>query len=113
MFRPRRWMQVPAWMGGVAFGLLLSLPMAAAEKPKKSAEPLDEFVVGRFTFLDSDPQGFYDLFVVRAAGGLSSVERIQFRPASGSCLNPARAEVAIGALPGTLPQLLENRDLCS
>ena len=51
--------------------LVLVAALSAADKPKKAPAPVDEFVVGRFTLLDSDPQGFYDIFVVRAAGGLA------------------------------------------
>ena len=97
----------------LAIVVLLGVLPVSAENPKKTAALLDEFVVGRHVVLDSDPHEPYELYVVRDAGGITSVERITLTPSGNSCENPARVEVAIGAAPGNIAQLLGNRDLCS
>jgi hypothetical protein len=92
----------------------LGLNIGIAEPPKKPAGAIDQFLVGRHSSFDFGPPfHYYEIYIVHATPKGSSIERITLTPAVGECTEPAQIETSAGNLPLSLPQLLENADLCA
>jgi hypothetical protein len=93
---------------------LLAATTALCEPPKKPDGAFDQFLVGRHSSFDFGPPfHYYEIYIVHATLKSSSVERITLTPAVGECVEPAQVETSFGTLATTIPQLLENADLCT
>jgi TonB family protein len=76
--------------------------------------PPKEFEIGRHTFFDFGPPfDFYEVFLVRPAVNRTSIERIMLTPAADTCTQPAKVEVAIGALSAPVAELLGKTNPCT
>lgn len=93
---------------------LLGSQLVISESPKKPQGAIDEFFVGRHSSFDFGPPfHYYEIYIVHASGKGSSIQRITLTPAVGECVEPAQVETSVGSLALSLPQLLENADLCA
>jgi hypothetical protein len=59
------------------------------------------------------PFNYYELFVVRPAGDITSVERITLTPPADQCLRTARTEVAVGRINSSVQALFGTENPCA
>lgn len=73
-----------------------------------------QFEIGRRTFFDFGPPfNYYDLFIVRATASGTSVERISLTPPGGSCIQPAKLDVASASLGESISDILGKTSPCT
>lgn len=68
----------------------------AMARERRLAAPLPNlFEIGRHTFVDSGPPfDFYEIFLVRASAGWTTIDRISLTPPADECFVPAKLEFA-------------------
>jgi len=92
---------------------LALLCFAVAQDQRAPALP-SRFEIGRHTFIDvGPPNDFYEVFLIRAAANGTSVEKITLTPAGDACVQPARVEVAGGALAQSVNDLFGKTNPCT
>ena len=93
--------------------LSLSGPASTQTGQGTSANP-DQFEIGRRTFFDFGPPfDFYEIFIVRPAGGRTSIDRITLTPPGYSCLIPAKLEVSSALIDKSVAELLGGTNPCT
>jgi TonB family protein len=92
--------------------LILSTPGFSRDHPPV---PLPgQFEVARHTFFDvGPPSDFYELFLVRPTGNVTSIERITLTPAGDACIQPAKVETASASVGESVAALLGTKNPCT
>ena len=87
---------------------------AHAQKSAPAASQLDQFAVGRHSFIDVGlPNDFYDVFLVKSSGRGSTIERISVTPAGDSCTEPPTTRVVSRTSTMSISELLGGIDPCA
>ena len=99
--------------GFVAFVAFVLCGGVLARDRREPSLP-SQFEIGRHTFIDvGPPNDYYEVLVVRSAPNGASVERVTLTPTIDGCFQPAKAEVATGALAVSVADLLGKTNLCT
>jgi TonB-like protein len=84
------------------------------EKHSTAAPIPDQFIIAQHTFFDfGPPTDFYELFVARAIGSGTSIERVSVTPPADVCYAPAKTEVVSAMSSETPAELLDSTNPCS
>ena len=99
---------------GVICAVLVLSGIALPQGRRAVPQSPDQFAIGRHTFFDfGPPNDFYELLLVRATPGGTSIERITLTPAADACLQPAKVEIASASLNESVPALLGKTNPCT
>jgi protein TonB len=86
---------------------------SANPQPSSTKNFPNRLVIGEQSFIDVGPPfDFYQIYLLRSDEDKVVVKRLTLAPGSGTCMPPT-VESAEGVLPGSLAQLLSNKNPCS
>jgi hypothetical protein len=73
----------------------------------------DSLEIGRHTFFDNGPENFYEIFLVRAANQVTSIQRITLSAPHQECELPEKIEIASATVSQSVESLLGSSNPCA
>jgi TonB family protein len=101
------------WRDAVPLLIFLVCLRGFGQKEQSGTNFPSEVIIGRHTFIDvGPPNDFYEVYVLRASGHGTSVERLTITPAGQACIQPPTVERTSTDLNQSLPGLLRGNNPC-
>jgi hypothetical protein len=101
-------------LAAISCAALVLCGLTLPRRQKRAAPEPSQFVIGEYLYFDFGPPfGFYEVYVVRAGGEGSLVQRIALTPPGDKCFAPAKVEFVSATLKESVPELLGPRNPCA